>query len=250
MKVNSAVSKAISILIVVVLVILVVASIAYYMIMQTPTSSSTAITTITSPATTTTTTTQTRTEMTTTAPTSGISPIVNLRVGSYAKYLQKTYIEKEIAESYITFRVEREEMYNNVHCVVLSMVIETQHEETTVKNVIMWWLSKPDLKTMHGKVQVYYNDVLVYEKELSPSEVTDETGQLPEPIDVRYFVGYETITVPADVFINCMKIEVSEEEYTVKTWVHPNVPIFGLVKSETYKAGSLMSLMELISYGG
>ncbi|MEM0456674.1 MAG: hypothetical protein QXI01_02990 [Nitrososphaerota archaeon] len=214
----------------------------------------TTTTTLTSPTMTTVTTTQTqtRTETTTTVTTPSISPIVNLRTGSYAKYLQKAYTEEGVleAEAYITFRVEGEGTYNNVNCLLLSTTVETQKDNVMMKSIITWWLSKQDLKMVHGKMQIYYNNMLVYESEFSPLEVTEETGKPPEPIDVNYFVGYETITVPAGTFINCIKVEFFKEEYLMKTWAHQNVPIFGIVKSETYKAGKLMMLMELISYGG
>ncbi|MCS7136386.1 MAG: hypothetical protein RMJ14_03725 [Nitrososphaerota archaeon] len=224
-----------------------------------PTPTITLTNTITTPPTTTPTettttqTTQTQTETTTTVTTPvttpSVSPVVNLKVGSYAKYFQKSYTEEKAFESYVTFRVDGEEKYNNVNCILLSTIIETQQNGARMKSVITWWLSKLDLKMVHGRMQVYYNDDLVFEREFSPLEATEEVGQPPGPIDVNYFVGYETVTVPAGNFINCIKVEFSEEEYLTKTWIHQNVPIFGLVKSETYYRGSLLSFMELVSYG-
>ncbi len=261
MKVSSAFSKTVFILIAVVLSAVVIAGVAYYATMPvtTPTTSPTTTTTTpTSPTTTPTITTQTTTTETqttqtqtetTTVTTTGISPIVNLRVGSYVKYLQRAYMDEDIFESYITFHVKGEERYNNVNCLLLSMVMEAQRNGVRMKEVITWWLSKMELKMMHAKIQFYHNDELIYESEPSPYEVREEESP-PEPIDVNYFVGYESVTVPAGTFINCIKVEVSEKESLMKTWAHPNVPIYGLVKFELYKAGSLKSVMELISYGG
>jgi len=63
-------------------------------------------------------------------------------------------------------------------------------------------------------------------------------------------VGTETITVEAGTFNNCVK---NEQGTTTgigsKEWVSVDVPIWGLVKLETYSSGP-MSTYELTGYGG
>ena len=74
-------------------------------------------------------------------------------------------------------------------------------------------------------------------------------------IDPSTIISYETITVPAGTFQNCMKAQITvNNEYTGATivsldWAHQDVPIWGIVKSETRADGVLSSTMVLTAYG-
>lgn len=189
------------------------------------------------------------TEVTTTAP--APTPIVNMRTGSYARYHLKFYTAEDTKESYLTFKVEGETVHNNIRCWLLSQVLEMEEEGRKMKQIITWWISKLDSKAIHARIQVYLDNVLMYEREYDLSEIEQsEQLEAPKPFDVNYFVSYETIRVQAGVFVNCIRVDVSDEEYYIKTWYHESVPIYGLVKSEAYKEGKLLGVTELVSYGG
>ncbi|MEM3551011.1 MAG: hypothetical protein QW222_04815 [Candidatus Bathyarchaeia archaeon] len=184
------------------------------------------------------------------SPTPSLNPIINLRVGAYAEYLVKTYIDEDMVEMKNKYSVDGEEIYNVVNCWVLSFTTTIEEEGMTMKTIVTWWMAKSDLKVVHGRIRTYFNDSLMYEREFDPEQAPEEAGEPPKPIDVKYTVGYETVTVPAGTFLNCMKVEVTAQDHVVKSWAHNNVPIFGLVKSEIYENGRQVMTMDLTSYGG
>jgi len=144
------------------------------------------------------------------------------------------------------FSVDGEETYNGVACWLLSMT--STYENT--KTVLTWWISKDESKPVHGRMQMYSDDKLMFEQEFDPTQAPPQAGEAPKPVDVQYIVGQETITVIAGTFVNCAKMEVTTEDMVTDTWVHPDVPIWGMVKTEVYKDGKLITTMELKSYGG
>lgn len=145
------------------------------------------------------------------------------------------------------YRVDGEETYEGVDCWVLSYTITMEQEGTTI--VFTWCMAKSDLRMVHGRIQTYVNDTLMFEQEFDPGQAPGGT-EPPEPVDLNYVVGYETVTVHAGTFTNCMKVQLAEESRLSHIWVHPNVPIWGLVKVESYDSGELLMTMELLSYGG
>jgi hypothetical protein len=146
--------------------------------------------------------------------------------------------------------IDREETYNGTACWVMVMTTETPTEGSTSKVVMTWWMSKTELKTVHIRMQMYVDDVLTFDEEYDPDEASTETGEPPEPVDPNAIVSYETITVTAGTFANCAKAEVTTGTTTVDTWVHQDVPLWGMVKMETHYQGELQTTMELIAYGG
>ncbi|MEM2876384.1 MAG: hypothetical protein QXL67_05485, partial [Candidatus Bathyarchaeia archaeon] len=184
----------------------------------------------------------------TSTPAATPSTVVNLRVGAYAEYLEKVYTEEGVMEMKAKYKIEEDEIYSGINCWVLSLTTTMEQQGTTVKTVITWWMAKSDLHAVHGRIRMYANDNLMLEQEFDPAHAPEQAGEAPKPPDVKYAVGYETVTVSSGTFVNCIKfrIEVAEEGIVSHTWVHSNVPIFGLVKSETYKGGELMMTMELI----
>jgi hypothetical protein len=151
------------------------------------------------------------------------------------------------------YSVDNEETYSGVNCWVLSYTVTMEQEGMKMKTVVTWWVAKSDLQAVHGRMRTYVNDNLIYEKEFDPEQAPAEAGEAPEPVDVSYAVGYETVTVPAGTFVNCVKVKMettAEGKHMVSySWAHPNVPVFGMVKSETYEDGELYMTMELIAYG-
>lgn len=152
----------------------------------------------------------------------------------------------------IKYGIDGTETYNAVECWVLSMTTTMKEEGAEMKTVVMWWMAKSDLHVVHGRIEAYVNDYLMFEQEFDPADAPEQAGEPPQPADINYAVGYETVTVPAGTFANCIKvrIEVAAEGIVSYSWAHPAVPIFGMVKSEIYKDGELMMTVELIAYGG
>jgi len=146
----------------------------------------------------------------------------------------------------VKLSVDDEETYDGTVCWLLSMT--TTIDET--RSVVTWWMSKAALKLVHGRIQMYVDDNLVFEQEFDPTQAPQQAGEAPEPVDVQYVVGQETITVAAGTFVNCWKAEVKTDDTVTNSWVHPDVPIWGMVKTEMYQDGELSMTMELTSYGG
>lgn len=177
-----------------------------------------------------------------------IQPIVNFRAGAYAEYLMKTFMDSKVMEGTYKLSIDGEEEYKGTMCWLLSMTVTQER----IKTVVTWWIAKTGYKPVHGRMQAYMDDKLVLQQEFDPGEAPPQVGEAmePKPVDIRYAIGYETITVTAGTFMNCIKVEVKSEDMASTIWVHSNVPIWGMVKSETYKGGKLMMEMELASYSG
>jgi hypothetical protein len=146
--------------------------------------------------------------------------------------------------------VDREETYNGSSCWVMSMTTETTTDSGTTKMVVTWWMSKTELKAIHIRMQMYVDDVLQYDQEYDPEQASSQTGEPPEPVNPQTIVSYETVTVPAGTFTNCAKAETGTATTKTDIWMHPDVPIWGMVKTETYSNSELQTTMELIAYGG
>lgn len=182
---------------------------------------------------------------------SGNNPIVNLRVGAYATYRMTTATSgTESTSSTLKMSVDREETYNGTSCWVMSMTTETTTDSGTSKMIITWWMSKTKLEVVHIRMQMYVNDVLTYEQEYDPNQASLQTGEPPEPVNPQTIVSHETITVTAGTFVNCAKAETGTATTKTDIWMHPDVPIWGMVKTETYSNSELQTTMELIAYGG
>jgi hypothetical protein len=181
---------------------------------------------------------------------SGNNPIMNLRVGAYATYRITTATTDPETTSTLKMSVDSEETYNGTSCWVMSMITETTTDSGTSKMIITWWMSKANLEVVHIRMQMYVNDVLTYEQEYDPDQASSQTGEPPEPVNPQTIVSHETITVTAGTFVNCAKAETGTATTKTDIWMHPNVPIWGMVKTETYSNNELQTKMELIAYGG
>jgi hypothetical protein len=182
---------------------------------------------------------------------SGNNPIVNLRVGVYATYKMTTFASgTESTTSTLKMSVDSEETYNGTSCWVMSMTTETPSGSSTTKVVMTWWMSKAKLEVVHIRMQMYVDDVLQYEQEYDPDQASSQTGEPPEPVNPQTILSYETVIVPAGTFANCAKAESVTATTKADIWMHPDIPIWGIVKSETYSNSELQTKMELIAYGG
>ena len=180
---------------------------------------------------------------------------MNLRVGAYANYFMAVPVNETLSFNVaLKMSVDREETCNETLCWVSSMTTEFILDHNTTKMVFTWWLSKDKLVPLLLRMQTYMNDTLLVQQDIYPQQAPPEAGEPPQPIDPQSIVGYETIMVPAGMFANCAKSEVKtvQEGHTVvtDTWIHPDVPVFGIVKMEMYRDGKLYTTMELTSYGG
>ena len=148
------------------------------------------------------------------------------------------------------FSVEGEETYNGVDCWLLTVTTSMEEEGAEMKIAVTWWMDKSSFEVLHGRMEMYMDNDLIYREEFEPAQTPEEAGEPPKPVDLSYSVGSETITVIAGTFENCIKTEVTTEGRTVHVWVHPDVPVWGVVKTEGYEDGEKILNMELISYGG
>ena len=138
--------------------------------------------------------------------------------------------------------------YGGVACWLLEVEM-TMNEDSDVMRIVMtYWMNKNTLEGIHVKTQMYTNDELTYEYEsdIAPGE---DTGDMPEPIDLNTVTGHETITVPAGTF-DCDKVTITSATGVTSSWVNLNIPVIGLVKIETTSDGVLASTTELTGYGG
>ncbi|MEM2909647.1 MAG: hypothetical protein QXO01_01070 [Nitrososphaerota archaeon] len=170
-------------------------------------------------------------------------PVLNFRVGAYSEYLVKTLTDEGMVELTYKMSVDGEESYGGKNCWILTL---TYVQEET-KMIIYVWINKIEYEVVHILMRMYENDKLIMEQELDPEEAAQN---LPHPVDLQYITSYETLTVRAGTFVNCLRVETEKEGVLSKVWVHERVPIFGVVKAEIFEDGKLMSSMELISYGG
>ena len=173
----------------------------------------------------------------------------NMRVGAYAHYLVTMYVGGSPATtSTVKLTVDGEESYMGTPCWIYTMATEPEIGSIIMKTTR--WLSKSTLECMHIRVQTYQGGNLIDDQEYAGD--SNEGSEMPNII--KPTVGYETITVTAGTFENCAKGETggSTGDLTVlgRSWTHTDVPIWGLVKLETYSNDNPVSSYELTAYGG
>ncbi len=170
------------------------------------------------------------------------------RTGAYANYLFTMYIGGVPGTTTnVELTVDGEESYSGTPCWLYSMSSEMS-ASLTMKTTR--WLSKSTLECLHIRVQTTQNGNVIADEEY-PGD-SDEGSEMPNPIDTT--VGTETITVTAGILENCVKAETGGSTGTTtvgaRSWTHSDVPIWGLVKMETYTGENLVSSYELTAYGG
>jgi len=143
-----------------------------------------------------------------------------------------------------------EGVYNGINCWLLITETDTLYDSelTTSKSIL--YLSKSPVQGI--RMETYMNDILIYAYDFNETSTTDPgtTGE----IDPNTVISSETITVAAGTFRDCMKAKttntVSGNTMTLYMWAHASVPVWGLVKSESYIGEELTSTTELTAYGG
>jgi hypothetical protein len=143
-----------------------------------------------------------------------------------------------------------EDTYNGIDCWLLITETDMLSDDqlTTSKSII--YLSKSPIQGI--RMEMYMNDILLYAYDLNETSSTDPgtTGE----IDPDTVISTETVTVAAGTFTDCMKAQtintVSGVTNTAYIWAHTSVPVWGLVKMESYSGDELTMTMELTAYGG
>jgi hypothetical protein len=137
--------------------------------------------------------------------------------------------------------------YSGAAVWLLNVEMTNNVEGGTMKNIMTYWVNKNTMQGVHVKTQVYMNGELISENEedIAPGE---DSGTMPDPIDLSTTTSTETITVPAGTF-TCGKITVTTPTGTSSSWASASVPVIGLVKIETTYGGKVQSTTELIGYG-
>ena len=180
--------------------------------------------------------------------TSSSQSYVSFKDGAWANYKLVTYSEDLSYESQIKERID-EETYNGILCWLMTSTTESTIEGETTTTATKIWMSKNSLQGIHMRMEI--NGVVWMDEDLNETSTT-ETGTTGE-IDPNTIMSYETITVTAGTFTNCAKASTTttmDSQTNVSyMWAHQDVPIFGLVKMETYVNQELSSLMELTGYG-
>ncbi len=140
--------------------------------------------------------------------------------------------------------------YNGQNCWLLITDMDQTNEGQTTSSTTIIYLSK---STLHGvRYEMYMNGELIYGYDLNDTSTTNPgtTGE----IDPNTIISYETKTVAAGTFTDCAKASIttttSAGTNTATIWAHQNVPVYGLVKMETYSGQQLTMTMELTAYGG
>jgi len=136
--------------------------------------------------------------------------------------------------------------YSGTACWVMTVEMTMNQESGTMKMVMTYWVSKSTGEGIHVKTQTYMDGELVneHEEDIEPGE----GGDIPDPIDMSTTTSTETITVPAGTF-TCGKITVTATTGTSSAWYNSNIPVIGMVKTETTSGGAVISTTELTGYG-
>jgi len=172
----------------------------------------------------------------------------NFHAGNHVEYLLKTYDTNGSAssESQAKWSVE-EGVYNETSCWLLGIDnSETSSEGVNSETLLTVYLSKSTLERVHVKVQMFLNDNLVFTDESDPDS-TDYDDMIPMQFPVQY-VAYETVTVPGGTFSGCGKVSDADSGSVFNAWIHKDVPVWGIVKMESYQGETLVSTMELKTY--
>jgi hypothetical protein len=184
------------------------------------------------------------------SPGSSANPIANFKAGTWANYTMKSYDAGTLAyESHIKESVG-EETYKGISCWLITMATDQTVEGTATTSVTKIWMSKGTLQGIHMRMEV--NGVVLYDEDLNDTSTIDPgtTGE----IDPSTIVSYETVTVTAGTFTNCAKASTTTTTTAGTSvsyvWANQKVPVFGLVKMESYLNQQLSSSMELTAYSG
>jgi hypothetical protein len=169
--------------------------------------------------------------------------IANFRADTHVEYVLKAYDSNGSISSQAQAKWSvNEGVYNETNCWLLGIDnSETSFEGVQSEVILTVYLSKSTLENVHVKAQMFLEGDLVFEDESDP-ESSDFSDMIPMQFPAQY-VAFESVTVPAGTFANCGKV--SDSGSVFSAWIHKDVPVWGIVKMESYQGETLVSTMEL-----
>jgi len=175
--------------------------------------------------------------------------MANFEAGKHVEYLLKAYDSNGSvsSESQAKWSVE-EGVFNGTGCWLLGINnSETSPEGVKSEVILTVYLSKSTLESVHVKAEMFMDNKLVFGEEVGPdSKAYDD--MIPVQFPAQY-VAYETVTVPAGTFVGCGKVSDAASGSVFSAWIHKDVPVWGIVKMDSYQGETLVSTMELMTKG-
>ena len=174
--------------------------------------------------------------------------MANFQSGTNVEYLLKAYDSNGSvsSESQAKWSVE-EDVYNETSCWILGVDnSEISSEGVKSELILTVYLSKTTLENVHVKAQMFLDGEMVFTEESDPDS-NDYNDMIPMQFPAKY-VAYETVTVPAGTFAGCGKVSDADSASVFNAWVHKDVPVWGIVKMESYRGATLVSTMDLVTY--
>jgi hypothetical protein len=174
--------------------------------------------------------------------------IANFQAGTHVTYLLKTYdLNGSVnSESQAKWSVE-EGVFNQTSCWLLGVNnSETSSEGVKSEVNLTVYLSKSSLERVHVKAEMFLDGELVFGEEVGPDS-NSYNDMIPMQFPAQY-VAYETVAVPAGTFVGCGKVSDADSGSVFNAWIHKDVPVWGIVKMESYQGETLVSTMELKTY--
>jgi hypothetical protein len=182
--------------------------------------------------------------------------VVNFRLGAWANYTDKNYDTDGVtvtAETHMKESIGQgsptEGQYVGRDCwkMISEMDIDIDGALSTSSSVTYY--EKSTMKPLRIET---ISQGFSYGMDINDTGTTDP-GTSGE-IDPSTVINHEACTVPAGTFQNCMKAQITVNNPYTGTivsliWVHQDVPIWGIVKSESRTNGVLSSTSELTAYG-
>ncbi len=172
----------------------------------------------------------------------------NFQAGTHVEYVLKSYDSNGSVSSETQAKWSvNEGVYNETNCWLLGINnSETSSEGVKSEVDLTVYLSKSTLESVHVKTQMFLDGDLVYEDESDPDS-NNYSDMIPMQFPAQY-VAYETVTVPGGTFSGCGKVTDSDSGSVFNAWIHKDVPVWGIVKMESYQGETLVSTMELKTY--
>jgi len=175
--------------------------------------------------------------------------MANFEAGAHVEYVLKSYDSdgSVSSESQAKWSVD-EGVFNETACWLYGIEnSETSSEGVNSEVILTVYLSKSTLERMNVKAEMFWDGELVFGEEVGPDS-TEYDDMIPMPFPAQY-VAYETVTVPAGTFVGCGRVSEADSGSVFNAWIHKDVPVWGIVKMESYQDETLVSTMELKTYG-
>jgi hypothetical protein len=187
---------------------------------------------------------------------SNTQSVMNFRLGAWANYTDKNYADDGVTVSTEMHMKESigqgsptEGQYVGRDCWKMISDVDIISEGGLSTSSSVTYYEKSTMKPLRIETvsQGFSYGIDVNDT----STTTPGTGSAIDPSTV---ISNEACTVPAGTFQNCMKAQITvNNEYTGTIvsliWVHQDVPIWGIVKSESRTNGVLSATSELTAYG-